>query len=102
MPKYLFNGQSGRILFGLTEGGNAHTTRANADDVLEAPGSTVVLSHGDSLVTDEPYTHPELQLIEDGTQAPAAAPAPVTPAPAPEPAPAPAPADPAPVTAPTF
>lgn len=102
MSKYTFTGSEGRIMFGLIEAVNARTVRGNPDDVPGVDGSTVVLNPGDSLITDEPFEHHELGLVDAAvtvhqapTQTAPVAPAPVVaPAPAPEPAPV---ADPAPV-----
>ncbi|MDQ0241163.1 hypothetical protein [Arthrobacter bambusae] len=93
MPEYHFTGTSPRVLTGLSQGVNA--LLLPADRPAPPYGSTVEAEPGDSLETDEPYDHPELELAE-ASEAPAVDPEPVVPiqlVAAPEPIADPAPAD---------
>lgn len=60
MPEYHFTGTSPRVLTGLSQGVNA--LLLPADRPAPPYGSTVEAEPGDSLETDEPYDHPELEL----------------------------------------
>jgi len=76
MPEYHFTGTSPRVLTGLSQGVNA--LLLPADRPAPPYGSTVEAEPGDSLETDEPYDHPELELAE-ASEAPAVDPEPVVP-----------------------
>lgn len=73
MPEYHFTGTSPRVLTGLSQGVNA--LLLPTDRPTPPYGSTIEAQPGDSLETNEPYEHPELELAET---------APVTDAPAPD------------------
>jgi hypothetical protein len=69
MPKYKFTGDTPKFLLGLSEGVTAHTERP--EDGLPVGPGTVVAYPGDVITTDEPYPHPELELVEDPAEDPA-------------------------------
>ncbi|QAY16124.1 hypothetical protein SEA_SONALI_11 [Arthrobacter phage Sonali] len=61
MPKYLYTGDHPRVLLGLSQGGNAQHFPASGDPSELVEGQTVVIEPGDSVQTEEPYAHPELE-----------------------------------------
>ena len=56
MPAYTFTGAYPRVLTGLRQGVNARHDGT-------APGATIEPQPGDTVVTDEPFEHPELAEI---------------------------------------
>lgn len=69
MPAYTFTGAYPRVLTGLRQGVNARHDGT-------APGATIEPQPGDTVVTDEPFEHPELRPQDPNAAPPAAEPAP--------------------------
>jgi len=60
-PTYTFIGAYPRVLVGLSEGVNAHLSAPNG--ASPGYGLTIVAEPGDTLETDEPYVHSELEEV---------------------------------------
>lgn len=77
MPEYHFTGTYPRVLAGLSQGVNALLLPTGRD--TPPYGSTIEAAPGDSLQTDEPYGHPELEEVEPAAPVEAPTPEPVVP-----------------------